>query len=408
MLLFEYLLRKSIAKALEKSYNKNRMIMYRYEKGRSLIVKRTTESYPLSGSQRNIWGLEQHYRGTSINNICQTIRIRGTFDIALLQQCLNLLLESDGSLRAQIVLDEEGNPVQYQAEYETQQFPVFDFSTTNQAGIEHWEYSVTREVMPVLDAPLYYFAIIKISEQEGGVLLKTHHLISDGWSQVSLINKLAGCYLDLISGREAVLKPAPGYEMCIRDRKMGAPVIGLVDCAGLRLQEATDALNAFGQIYLSQVQASGVIPQITAVLGTCGGGMAVVPALTDFTFMETKSGKLFLNSPNAIDGNEISKCNTSSAAWQEENTGEVDMTGDEADLINSIRTLISILPANNEDDMSYDECTDDLNRACENLEAVSYTHLDVYKRQVLCRIGSGRPKGETQQCAPHGDKGGDR
>ncbi|RHP34358.1 acyl-CoA carboxylase subunit beta [Lachnotalea sp. AF33-28] len=151
--------------------------------------------------------------------------------------------------------------------------------------------------------------------------------------------------------------------------KMGAPVIGLVDCAGLRLQEATDALNAFGQIYLSQVQASGVIPQITAVLGTCGGGMAVVPALTDFTFMETKSGKLFLNSPNAIDGNEISKCNTSSAAWQEENTGEVDMTGDEADLINSIRTLISILPANNEDDMSYDECTDDLNRACENLEA---------------------------------------
>ena len=60
MLLFEYLLRKSIAKALEKSYNKNRMIMYRYEKGRSLIVKRTTESYPLSGSQRNIWGLEHH------------------------------------------------------------------------------------------------------------------------------------------------------------------------------------------------------------------------------------------------------------------------------------------------------------------------------------------------------------
>ncbi|RHP34366.1 amino acid adenylation domain-containing protein [Lachnotalea sp. AF33-28] len=216
MLLFEYLLRKSIAKALEKSYNKNRMIMYRYEKGRSLIVKRTTESYPLSGSQRNIWGLEQHYRGTSINNICQTIRIRGTFDIALLQQCLNLLLESDGSLRAQIVLDEEGNPVQYQAEYETQQFPVFDFSTTNQAGIEHWEYSVTREVMPVLDAPLYYFAIIKISEQEGGVLLKTHHLISDGWSQVSLINKLAGCYLDLISGREAVLKPAPGYDLHVR------------------------------------------------------------------------------------------------------------------------------------------------------------------------------------------------
>ena len=70
--------------------------------------------------------------------------------------------------------------------------------------------------------------------------------------------------------------------------KMGAPVIGLVDCAGLRLQEATDALNAFGQMYLSQTMASGVIPQITAIFGSCGGGMALVPSLTDFTFMEEK------------------------------------------------------------------------------------------------------------------------
>ena len=67
--------------------------------------------------------------------------------------------------------------------------------------------------------------------------------------------------------------------------KMGAPVIGLVDCAGLRLQEATDALNGFGQIYAKQVEASGVIPQITAVFGTCGGGMAVVPTLTDLSLI---------------------------------------------------------------------------------------------------------------------------
>ena len=67
--------------------------------------------------------------------------------------------------------------------------------------------------------------------------------------------------------------------------KMGAPVIGLIDCAGLRLQEATDALNAFGEIYLKQSLASGVIPQITAIFGTCGGGLALVPGLTDFTFM---------------------------------------------------------------------------------------------------------------------------
>ncbi|HEY9575838.1 MAG TPA: carboxyl transferase domain-containing protein, partial [Lachnospiraceae bacterium] len=56
--------------------------------------------------------------------------------------------------------------------------------------------------------------------------------------------------------------------------KMGAPVIGLIDCAGIRLEEATDALDAFGKLYLSQSMASGVIPQITAIFGTCGGGMA--------------------------------------------------------------------------------------------------------------------------------------
>ena len=68
-------------------------------------------------------------------------------------------------------------------------------------------------------------------------------------------------------------------------------MIGLIDCAGLRLQEATDALEAFGEIYFKQTLASGVIPQVTGIFGTCGGGMAVVPALTDFTFIESKKEK---------------------------------------------------------------------------------------------------------------------
>ncbi|MBT9775424.1 carboxyl transferase [Clostridium sp. MCC353] len=150
--------------------------------------------------------------------------------------------------------------------------------------------------------------------------------------------------------------------------KMGAPVVGLIDCAGLRLQEATDALNGFGGLYLNQTMASGVIPQISAIFGTCGGGMAVSAAITDFTFMEEKKGRLFVNSPNAIDDNYTEKCNTASAAFQSEEVGLVDFTGDEASILNQIRALVSILPANNEDDMSYDECNDDLNRVCEGLE----------------------------------------
>ena len=156
------------------------------------------------------------------------------------------------------------------------------------------------------------------------------------------------------------------YDMAM---KMGAPVIGLIDCAGLRLQEASDALNAFGELYLKQSLASGVVPQITAVFGNCGGGMAVASAMSDFTFMESKKGKLFVNSPNALAGNDASKCDTSAAKFQSEEVGIVDVVAEEAELIAQIRELVAMLPANNEDDLSYADCEDDLNRVCADLEA---------------------------------------
>ena len=149
--------------------------------------------------------------------------------------------------------------------------------------------------------------------------------------------------------------------------KTGAPVIGLIDSAGLRLQEATDALAAFGEIYLKQTLASGVIPQITAIFGACGGGLGLFPTLTDFTFMEEKNAKLFVNSPNALDGNVITKCDSSSAAFQSKESGIVDVVADEPSILAGIRELIGFLPANNEDNLSFDDCTDDLNRASAEL-----------------------------------------
>ncbi len=144
--------------------------------------------------------------------------------------------------------------------------------------------------------------------------------------------------------------------------KTGSPVIGLIDSAGLRLQEATDALNAFGTIYRKQTLASGVIPQITAILGSCGGGLALFPTLTDFTFMEEKNAKLFVNAPNALDGNVITKCDSSSAAFQAGESGIVDVVGDEASVLTKIRELIGFLPSNNSEGSDIVECADDLNR----------------------------------------------
>ena len=149
------------------------------------------------------------------------------------------------------------------------------------------------------------------------------------------------------------------YELAM---KTGVPVIGLIDCAGMRLQESTDALAGFGQIYKMKAKASGVIPQISAIFGNCGGGVAVMAAMSDFTFMEQNNGKLFVNSPNTLEGNYTDKLDTASADFQK-TASVVDVICDgEAEVFENVRNLVSILPENNNEIGGMEECLDDLNR----------------------------------------------
>ena len=151
------------------------------------------------------------------------------------------------------------------------------------------------------------------------------------------------------------------YDMAL---KMGAPVVGMIDCAGMRLQEATDALNAFGELYHRQIMASGIIPQIMGVFGTCGGGMALVPSLADFTFVVKDEGEIFINSPDSIKGNRIEVCNTSSSTYRSCITGDVDGVGEtDFEVLLQMQQLVSVLPSNNKEDGLYmRESMDQLNR----------------------------------------------
>ena len=155
------------------------------------------------------------------------------------------------------------------------------------------------------------------------------------------------------------------YDLAI---KTGVPVIGMIDCAGIRLQESTDALHAFGMIYKKQAQASGVILQISAIFGNCGGGLSVFPTLTDFTLME-ENGQLFVNAPNAINGNRKEVLNSASAAFQSKEAGTVDFVGNETEVFEEIRKLTEIFPSNYKDQSKVTDCVDDLNRICENISA---------------------------------------
>ena len=147
------------------------------------------------------------------------------------------------------------------------------------------------------------------------------------------------------------------YDMAI---KTASPVIGIIDCSGMRLEEGSDALYAFGRIYGRMTKASGLIPQITAVVGNCGGGAGLFSGLSDFTFI-SKDGKLFVNAPDAISGNYTAKNDTAGAAYQSEVTGNAESFETEGDLFAAIRNLVSVLPSNNED-FDDEETTDDLNR----------------------------------------------
>ncbi|MCH5266699.1 MAG: carboxyl transferase [Lachnospiraceae bacterium] len=156
------------------------------------------------------------------------------------------------------------------------------------------------------------------------------------------------------------------YELAM---KTGVPVIGLIDCAGMRLQESTDALAGFGKIYQMKAKASGVVPQISAIFGNCGGGVAVMAAMSDFTFMEQKEAKLFVNSPNTLEGNYTEKLDTANADFQKTaSTVDFVLEGEE-EVLNAMRALISILPANNNDTAFSEECMDDLNRMVPDFEA---------------------------------------
>ena len=177
---------------------------------------RETAVFSLSLSQQNIWALEQTCPGTPINHISTTLRIHGRVDLALLQESISMVIAADPSLRARIVL-ENGIPMQYHASYQPEQFPYYDFTQTSADGISRWEESVTRETFSLLGGPLYRFYLFRCGEQEGGILIKLHHIISDGWSQILLCNRIGQTYLDLLAGKTPELGTFPNYRAHVEE-----------------------------------------------------------------------------------------------------------------------------------------------------------------------------------------------
>lgn len=153
--------------------------------------------------------------------------------------------------------------------------------------------------------------------------------------------------------------------------KMGAPIVGINDSGGARIQEGVDALSGYGKIFYRNTAASGVIPQISVIMGPCAGGAVYSPALTDFTFMVDKSSMMFITGPQVIKsvtGEEVSQEELGGAKTHNRISGVAHFIDkSEEECIERIKILLSYLPSNNLDKLPSYESDDYINRVEENL-----------------------------------------
>jgi len=145
--------------------------------------------------------------------------------------------------------------------------------------------------------------------------------------------------------------------------KSGAPIIGMNDSGGARIQEGIDALSGYGEIFFRNSAASGVIPQISAIMGPTAGGAVYSPAMTDFIFMVKESSYMFITGPNvikAVTGEEITFEDLGGAMTHNEKSGVAQFACEsDEDAIVQMRKLLSYLPSNNMEDPPYLPSTDD-------------------------------------------------
>lgn len=156
--------------------------------------------------------------------------------------------------------------------------------------------------------------------------------------------------------------------------KVGAPVVGLNDSGGARIQEAVDALSGYGKIFFRNTLASGVIPQITAIMGPCAGGAVYSPALNDFVFMVDQTSQMFITGPQVIEtvtGEKVSAEALGGALTHNSISGVAHfLTVSDESCISEIRRLLSFVPSNNLENPPYRASTDELNRLGESLKTI--------------------------------------
>ena len=156
--------------------------------------------------------------------------------------------------------------------------------------------------------------------------------------------------------------------------KMGAPCVGLNDSGGARIQEAVDALSGYGGIFFRNTAASGVIPQISAIMGPSAGGAVYSPAITDFIYMVKNTSQMFITGPaviKSVTGEDVTAENLGGAMRHNSTSGVAHFACEnDEDCIKQIRYLLSFLPSNNMEETPFVETQDSPTRMDEALNTI--------------------------------------
>ena len=154
----------------------------------------------------------------------------------------------------------------------------------------------------------------------------------------------------------------------------GAPIIGLNDSGGARIQEGIESLSGFGDIFYRNVKASGVIPQISAIMGPCAGGSCYSPALTDFILMVREEAQMFITGPNVVKQVTQEECDKETLGGADVHSAKSGVCqfvcDSDEECLMTIRELIGFLPNNNMEDAPIHSVTDEVTRSCHELEGV--------------------------------------
>jgi acetyl-CoA carboxylase carboxyltransferase component len=190
-------------------------------------------------------------------------------------------------------------------------------------------------------------------------------------------NKLVYVFAQDFTVRGGTLGEMHAQKICkVMDMasRMGAPLIGMNDSGGARIQEGVDALKGFGEIFFRNTRSSGVIPQLSIILGPCAGGAVYSPAITDFVFMVKGTSNMFITGPQVIKevtGEEISAEQLGGAVSHSQLSGVAHFVSEtESECFLKIRELLSYLPSNNLEDPPLLEPSDDPGRTSEKLRDI--------------------------------------